>query len=1074
MCPSRFTVLKKWLSIAAGLLCLLLLGRKAAAQTPDPWQDHTVFRINKIDPHATLFPFENRELALSGERERSARYRSLNGLWKFHFAFKPADRPAGFYEEKYDAGAWADIPVPANWEVQGYDHPIYLDEKYAFDTHWPAAPLDYNPVGSYRRSFEPPAGWQPGRRLFLHLGAVNSAVYVWVNGRQVGYSEDSKTPAEFDITDYARSGPNTLALQVFRWCDGSYLEAQDMLKVSGIEREVFVYTRPDVGIFDCFARAGLDAAYRHGTFDLRVELRRFAGGKPRKGLLEVQLFDDDAGMTPVYVEKKTFKAADFTAKNGQAAQLSFSTTLQNVRQWSAEAPHRYTMLLTLKDARGKVLETNATQIGFRSVEMRGGLLLVNGKAVKIKGVNRHEAHALLGHALTPAILVRDIELMKQCNINAVRTSHYPNAPLWYELCDRYGLYVIDEANIESQPLAENEATKIGNEMSWLPAHIDRVRNMWERDKNHPSIILWSLGNESNDGAIFDSLYHWLHRHDPTRFVAYEPAKLLPYTDIFSPMYARIPKLLEYAKGRPDRPLIMCEYAHVMGNSGGNLQDYWDVIERYDCLQGGFIWEWADQGLLYTNEKGIRYKAYGHDYHPTLPTDGCFINKGLVDGLREPVPHYWEAKKVYQPFRIRATDTPGEYEIENKYAFINLGHLNWYWEITGDGSTPARGFLPAQNIGPGEKGRISVDISAMGKLPGDFFLKISARANQPLPGLPVGFEVGFEQFPLKNTYENWASPVRPIPPMEVKTSGNIVRVTGRDFSLEFDSLSGELKNYFFKGSKLLDRGPQPNFWRAPTDNDLGNKMHEWGQVWQSAGADRRLKSFATHLRAGGGMLEVETVFALPAAGAELLLQYVVKGDGAVRVSYEYRPAAGQKLPGIPRIGLALTLPQEFQFLEWFGRGPHESYWDRKTSAAVGQYRGRVWEQFYPYTRPQESGNKTDVRRMRLTNAEGRGLEMRRPSEPLSGSAWPFAQSDLDFELGQSASASGLVPNVSKHGADVFPRDFITWNLDLRQMGVGGDNSWGAPVHEEYTIAPDRVWKYSFELWPVEPAGKDGEK
>jgi beta-galactosidase len=1041
------------------------------SQTPDPWQDHTVFRLNKLDPHATLFPFENQELAMLSEREKSTRYRSLNGLWKFHFAIKPADRPANFYEEKYDVSAWDDIPVPANWEVQGYDHPIYLDEKYAFDTKWPAAPLDYNPVGSYRRNFEPPTGWQPGQRLFLHLGAVNSAVYVWVNGNWVGYSEDSKTPAEFDITAYARKGQNTLALQVFRWCDGSYLEAQDMLKVSGIEREVFVYARPDMGVFDCFAKTGLDAAYQHGNFDLRVELRHFADlslreGKPQNGVLEVTLLDDAAGMMPVFFEKKTFKAAAFDAKNGQRAQFSFSTQIKNVRQWSAEAPHLYTMLLTLKDGKGNVLESNTTKVGFRSVEMQGGLLLVNGKAVKIKGTNRHEAHALLGHALTSEVLLQDIRLMKQCNINAVRTSHYPNAPLWYDLCDRYGLYVIDEANIESQPLAEDEATKIGNEMSWLPAHVDRIRNMWERDKNHPSVILWSLGNESNDGAIFDSLYHWLHRHDPTRFVAYEPAKLLPYTDIFSPMYARIPKLVEYAESKPKRPLILCEYAHVMGNSGGNLQDYWDVIERYDCLQGGFIWEWADQGLLYTNENGIQYKAYGHDYHPDLPTDGCFINKGLVDGLREPVPHYWEAKKVYQPFKIRAVDPQnGVFEIENKYTFIGLEHLNLHWELTRNGEVVKQGSLPAPTAKPGDRGRFSVPFGIIGDDTGEYFIKIKAVLNRPMSLLAAGHELGFEQFELQG---GWAfagniSPGQPL--LKTKEQGTAYRIQGEGFSVVFDQASGLMTAYFLKGKPMIVNGLQPNFWRAPTDNDLGNKMHDWGKVWQDAGSERELTSFEV-IDHEGGYATIKTVFRLPTVASTLYLDYEVFRDGAVNIAYRFSPDVSQKLPKIPRIGLSLTLPQEFQFMEWYGRGPHESYWDRKTSAPVGLYKGRVWEQFYAYTRPQESGNKSDVRRMRLTNAEGIGLEMRTADGPLSASAWQFAQSDIDFELGKSASASGLVLNVSKHGADVLPCDFITWNIDLLQMGVGGDNSWGAPVHEAYTIPADREWKYSFWLVPVE--------
>jgi beta-galactosidase len=1043
--------------------------QRAAAQQRDPWQDHTVFRINKMDAHAALFPFEKEALALNGEKTQSARFQSLNGLWKFHFAKKPADRARDFWQENVDVSQWADIKVPSNWEVEGYDHPVYLDEKYAFDTHWPDAPQDYNPVGSYRRSFEVPTNWlAPEQRVILHLGAVNSAVYVWVNGQQTGYSEDSKTPAEFDITPYLRAGTNTLALQVFRWSDASYLEAQDMLKLSGIEREVFIYTRPNVCIFDFFAKAGLDTTYQHGTFDLQVNLRRLADSKLQKGTLEVQICDDAGGMSPVFFQKKAFKISEFNKNN---AFFSFKHRLPEVRVWSAEKPNLYTLLLVLKNAKGEIIEAVSAKTGFRSVEMQGGLLLVNGKAIKIKGVNRHEAHALQGHALAPEVLLQDIQLMKQCNINAVRTCHYPNSPLWYELCDRYGLYVIDEANIESQPLAENEATKLGNEMSWLPAHIDRISNMWYRDRNHPSIILWSPGNESNDGPLFDSLYHWLHRHDPTRFVAYEPAKLQPYTDIYSPMYARIPKIVEYAESKPTRPLIMCEYAHVMGNSGGNLQDYWDAIERYPALQGGFIWEWADQGLLYTNKKGVRYKAYGHDYHPDLPTDGCFINKGLVDGLRSPVPHYWEAKKVYQPFKISAIDVvSGVFEMENKYAFSGLEHLNLHWEVIREGVPVAKGTLPAPLVKPGEKMQFRIQWPPLGieETSDEVFVKIVAVTNTATQLIPTGFEVGFEQF-LLNSSDAAIRGIRVrliMPPLTVTQTAERCTVKGQNLEVHFDPKTGMLLTYIFKGKKLISKGLEPNFWRGLTDNDLGNKMQEWGKVWQDAGAKRVLTHFEVNQRYDD-MVEIETAFNLPTVASTLVLKYQIEADGVISIRYEFSPdSTARKLPTIPRIGLRMTLPQEFQYMEWYGRGPHESYWDRKTSAAMGLYKGRVWDQFYAYTRPQESGNKTDVRWMRLTNADGTGLEMEIVQEPLSLSAWPFAQEDLDFVPGKGPSASGLVPNTSKHGADILPRDFITWNIDLLQMGVGGDNSWGAPVHPEYTIPADQKWEYGFWLKPLE--------
>jgi beta-galactosidase len=524
----------------------------------------------------------------------------------------------------------------------------------------------------------------------------------------------------------------------------------------------------------------------------------------------------------------------------------------------------------------------------------------------------------------------------------------------------------------------------------------------------------------------------------------------------------------------------------MGNSGGNLQDYWDVIERYPALQGGFIWEWADQGLLYTNDKGLRYKAYGHDYHPDLPTDGCFINKGLVDGLRQPVPHYWEAKKVYQPFEIRKAGADDVYTIKNKYAFSDLSHFNLHWELTSNGQVVRSGDLPAPAVAPGQSATFQLPVAPFLSGPGEFLIKIAARTNRPLPLLPTGFEAGFEQFALENAgVPSFEAAGKGWPLVleknltrtdETGRTRNIARISSPPgpaagvsrMRIEFDAQTGDLLTYVYNGVTLLTAGPRPNFWRAPTDNDLGNKMHQWANVWQDAGHQRVLEQFFT-TQIDSSTVNVIARYRLPAVQAALELHYRIFGDGTMHVSYHYQPDAGQNRPKMPRVGVALTLPDEFQFVEWYGRGPHESYQDRKTSAAIGLYKGRVWDQFYAYTRPQESGNKCDVRRMRLINEAGAGLEMHMDGEPLSCSAWPFAQDDLDFEAGKGGeqSASGLVPNVSKHGADVFPRDFITWNIDLQQMGVGGDNSWGAPVHEQYTIRADIPHAYAFWLKPVTP-------
>lgn len=1041
--------MKRLLIVLSFCLSIPLFAQK------DPWQDHTVFRINKEDAHASLFPYESREAALLEVKETSEWYQSLNGLWKFKLVQKPSERPLNFFEENFDVTGWNNIKVPANWEVEGYDHPIYLDEKYPYDTQWPAAPLDYNPVGSYKRSFNLPESWK-GREIFIHFGAVNSAFYVWINGKQVGYSEDSKTPAEFNITRFLKSGNNQIALQVFRWSDGSYLEAQDMLKVSGIERDIYLFAAPLVQVYDFFAKAGLDNTYTNGILDLSVQLRSLAAQKS-KYMVEISLLDDEMDYKPVIS-----KTQSVTAENGKPVFISFKENIFDPRKWTAETPNLYTLLITLKDKSGKIVEVVSDRIGFRKVEIKNAQLLINGKAIKIKGVNRHEAHALQGHYITKDIMLRDIELMKQANINAVRGSHYPNNPVWYDLMDQYGFYVIDEANIESQPLALEESTKLGNEMSWLPAHIDRTSNMFERDKNHPSIIIWSLGNESGDGPVFDNTYHWLHKHDGTRPVAYEPARLHSYTDIFSPMYAKIPTLEKYAKSNPARPLIMCEYAHVMGNSGGNLQDYWNVIEKYPVLQGGFIWEWADQGLLYTNRNGVKYMAYGHDYHKDLPTDGAFINKGLVNGLRQPIPHYYEVKKVYQPVSFQMVDSvSGLLSIQNKYSFRDLKHLSLEWEILADGERVAAGSVPTPEVAPGEKVQLeAIPFHIPASDAREYILKMSARVNTVVPFLPIGFELAWDQFILKGRSEIEKSSGGFL---TVNKTPKELTVSGKEFTISLNITTGKLSSISFKNKQLLKTGLTPEFWRAPTDNDLGNKMQEWASVWKGAGENATLQSCKI-LKESSGEVVVESAYTLASVEAGLTIRYSIIGNGSIHVDYHFIPGTKQ-LADIPRVGIRLTMPAEFQYMHWYGRGPHESYWDRKTGAAIGRYAGTLWDQVYLYPRPQETGNKTDVRWMQITNAGGVGLLLEATDQVLSSSAWPFSQDELDYKPGEGKSASGLVPNVSKHSYDVVARDFITWNIDLLQMGVGGDNSWGAPVHEAYRIKPAE-FRYSFILTPVE--------
>ncbi|NRB50528.1 MAG: DUF4981 domain-containing protein [Saprospiraceae bacterium] len=935
------------------LLFLLALSQTIVAQNYH--ENHEVFGINKATAHADLFPYENEQLAWQGKMEQSDRFLSLNGLWKFNWVREPADKPEGFEKLNYDDQEWVDFPVPGNWEVHGYGYPIYLDEKYPFTTTWPKVPEEYNPVGSYRRNFTIPADWKD-HDINLYFGAVKSALYVWVNGQFVGFSQGSKTPAEFNITDYINTGSNTIALQIYRWSDASYIESQDMLRLSGIEREVYLYARPQLQIRDFFAKGGLDEQYKDGLLSLEVEIANLQN-RPQDVQVQTRLYDLQKAHELVFADKKELRLS-----SSEQQTLTFQKLIPSVWQWSAESPNLYHLEITLLSAEGQVLETVTDQIGFRRVEIKNGQLLVNGKAIYIRGVNRHETHPLTGHVISKATMLKDIELMKQYNINAVRSSHYPNHPTWYDLCDQYGLYVIGEANIESHPLANSEETQIGNEMSWLPAHLDRTQSMFHRDKNHPAIIIWSLGNEAGHGKVFEATYQWLKDHDSTRPVQYEPAEEAGYTDIFCPMYPRLEKLVNYAKSSPTRPAIMIEYCHAMGNSVGNLQDYWDAIEAYPALQGGFIWDWVDQALEYTNENGVKYLAYGHDYHPDLPTDGNFLNNGLVNPFREPHPHLYEVKKVYEPIKFKAVDLKDlSFELFNKQFFAGTADLNIHWSLREDGIAIAEGNLGVIPTAPQQTRSFKVDLNGTPlQADKEYFLKISAITNKELAMLPIGHEIAWEQFLLS------PSSNKQIPAgdkvkggLQLRALDNTVSIIGDHFELEVDKENGTINSFSYKGVPFLHRPLRPNFWRPPTDNDLGNGMQEWASIWKTSGEEAmsELKLPIAHSKE---KVTLEVQYRLPSIEGSLVeLHYTILASGHIQVDYKLSGIEAD-LPKLPKVGLQLSMPANFRFMEWYGKGPHETYWDRKASGEIGIWKGTVWDQVHIYSRPQETGNKTEVR------------------------------------------------------------------------------------------------------------------
>lgn len=1036
---------------ALGLL-LALVGCAASAsgvrsvspqETRNDWENPAVFGVGKEPPHATLMVFADEQSALRGARQDSEFHRSLNGRWKFHWARRPDDRPQDFYHPEFDDRAWDEIAVPGNWQLQGYDIPIYLNQEYPFRKDPPRIQRDFNPVGSYRREFEVPAAWT-GRQVFLHFAGVESAFYVWVNGTRVGYSEDSRTPAEFNITRRLRPGKNVLAVEVYRWSDGSYLECQDFWRLSGIFRDVYLFSTPPVHIRDFELTGGLADDYRSGIVRVRAWVRNYGDEAAGPHRVQVRVLDDSLRPArPLCV----LEGATGRMAPGAEAVVGLQAAVPDPRRWSAEEPNLYPVLLVLSDARGRPLEVERGNLGFRRVEVREGKLLVNGARIFVKGVNRHEHDPDTGHYVTPQSMTADIRLMKQSNINTVRTSHYPDDPAWYELCDRYGLYLIDEANIESHGMGYDPAVTLGNNPEWLAAHLDRAQRMVERDKNHPSVIIWSMGNEAGDGVNFEAVSAWMHRRDPTRPVMYERARERPHVDLVTPMYMRIEGLLRYAAQPRTRPLILCEYAHAMGNSVGNLQDYWDVIERENYLQGGCIWDWVDQGLRRTTSDGRPFFAYGGDFGD-LPNDGNFLCNGLVQPDRRPNPHLHEVRKVYQSIKITGADLArGAVRVRNAYDIIGLGSFDIAWELSADGEVVQKGGLPRIALGPGREQVLEIPFSRPDPAPGaEYRLKLSFVLAHAAPWAEPGHVVAWEQFLLPLSAPPPPQPeLASMPALRLEETAESVTVAGSDWQAVISRTRGVLTSWEFRGRKLLAAPLVPNFWRVPTDNDIGNGMPVRQGIWRTAGDDRRLRAFSVE-QPQPQLVRAAADFDLPAGKSALRLVYSISGDGSIVVESSFRP--GMELVDLPRFGMQASVPGTLQNMRWYGRGPQETYRDRKSGAAFGIYSGKVADQVHPYIRPQETGNKTDVRWAALTDEAGEGLLVVGERE-LNFSAWPYTMRDLER---------------ARHTYELPVRNTVTVNIDLDQMGVGGDDSWGARPHPEYTL-PAQPYSYRFRLSPI---------
>jgi len=1032
----------------AGLLVSGAAATAVAQNAPFPreLEDVQLYGRNRLAPRAFFVPHATLAGALSRERERSPWYKSLNGTWRFRYVADPASRPQGFWRDDADLTGWDSIPVPGNWEALGFGIPIYTNITYLYPPNPPFVPHHDNPVGSYRRSFTVPDAWR-GRRVILHFGSLKSAGWVWVNGREAGFAKGSKTPAEFDVTDLLRPGENTVAVQLYRFSDGDYLEDQDYWKISGIERDVFLTAVPATHIRDYWVRPDLDSTLRRGTLTVDVTLAHSGPGQADAVRLGVLLVGPD-GATVLRAPLGARLGAGLAAETT----LTLSADVGSPARWTAETPQLYTVVLALMNARGDTTETIAQRVGFRRVEVKGGLLLVNNVPVRFRGVNRHEHDPVTGRYVTDASMRRDIELMKQANINAVRTAHYPNDPRWYDLADEYGLYVIDEANVESHGLGYHPDTTLGNDPAWRTAHLDRTMRMVERDKNHASVILWSLGNEAGDGVNFVAAAAWVHGRDPSRPVHYERAGEARHVDVVSVMYPSIQYLLRYASTRHERPLIMCEYAHAMGNSEGNLQDYWDVIYAHPQLQGGFIWDWVDQGLAARTEGGRPYFAYGGDYGPPgTPSDFNFLFNGLIAPDRTPHPHYFEVRKVYQPVTTRTTGVPGTVRVVNRYDFRDLGHVALRWTVTADADTLARGERADLAVQAHDSAELILGLPAVRAAAGaEVFLKVEYVLKRDEPFRPAGTVIAWDQFPLAAPAQSVAQ-APPIPDLGLVQDSARITVTGPRGRVVFDRTLGTLVSLVWDGTELIRTAPEPNFWRAPTDNDFGNRMPQRLRVWRTAGPDRHLVRIAAR-QDGRARVTVETEELLPAGGARLFSTWAVYGSGDVVMRQRFVPG-DTLLPELPRLGLRFTMPAGFDSVTWFGRGPQETYWDRKTGAAVGLYRAAAADLYHPYERPQETGTRADVRWMAVQNAAGTGLLA--VGQPLlEASALNVLQEDLDE--GQA--------KVNRHAYMVRRQPLTEVRLDWHQMGVGGDNSWGARTHPEYRL-PVRTYEWSVRLRPL---------
>ena len=1022
---------------------LLLVCTTLSSQTFNEWKDPVVNEVNRSPMHTSYFAYQNEHSALKGCKEASQNFMSLNGIWKFLWVKDADKRPMNFYKISYDDKSWDNMQVPGLWALNGYGDPVYVNYGYPWRNQFagepPAIPVADNQVGSYRKEIIIPADWK-GKDIFAHFGSVTSNMYLWVNGQFVGYSEDSKLEAEFNLSRYLKPGKNLIAFQVFRWCDGSYLEDQDFLRLAGVGRDCYLYVRNKKYIQDIRVTPDLDAQYLNATLHVAMNLK---GG----GTVDLKLLDPLG------------KEIVATSVKG-TGQIQTRMEVANPGKWSAENPILYTLIATLKD-KGDVVEVIPVNVGFRKIELKNAQILVNGQPVLFKGVNRHEMDPDNGYYLSPQRMIQDIKIMKAFNINAVRTSHYPNDNLWYDLCDRYGLYVVAEANVESHGIGGHKT--LARNPLFAKAHLERNQRNVQRSYNHPSIIFWSLGNEAGFGANFEACYTWIKNEDKTRAVQYEQAKINEFTDIFCPMYQDYEGNREYCEGDIDKPLIQCEYTHAMGNSLGGFKEYWDLIRKYPKYQGGFIWDFVDQSLRWKNKEGVSFYAYGGDWNPYDASDNNFMDNGLINPDRQPNPHMYEVGYFYQSIWVTPVDLPnGAINVYNENFFRNLDDYYLEWELQADGEIVRKGMVGKLNVAPQQTATVqlgyTMDDICQDK---ELLLNIMFKLKKAESLLPAGHVVAKKQLtilPYKTpdlAISNMPnSNIKVCAPTVIENDVNYLIVEGEHFRLDFDKHDGYLCKYEINGRQLLNEGSKltPNFWRAPTDNDLGAGLQKKYAAWKNTG----IYLNELEQKVENDLVIVNSEYTMEAVKAKLYLTYTINNCGAVKITQKMTVDQSATVSDLFRFGMQVQICEELEQVSYYGRGPIENYSDRNNSTWLGKYRQTVSDQFYSYIRPQENGTRTDIRWWKLMDKGGNGLKLIADA-PCSVSALHYSIEVLDDGERKEQRHSEFLPCV----------DYINLCIDKVQMGVGGVNSWGALPLKDYRL-PYQDYEFSFLLQPVTSA------